>query len=228
MNPIIAVEGVSFAGKTTLTKFLEKEGFSRLYELAEKFGYGAGFPHFPESTEAAKQSDHWFVQQEVIREQDALVKATCYPVIADRSFISGLAFSYARKSVFGLGDPNYQHGVVKEAISEGKLHIPWLIYLKIDLDSLFQRKEKDNARRIKEYGAAAVANATIASDEQLFFEKQREFYARLFANVPHLELDALQRTQDLAIQVRTWSRRLPLQFQTIALDDLLIKPKVEL
>ncbi len=228
MNPIIAVEGISFAGKTTLTRFLEKEGFARLYELAEKFDYGAKFPKFPENTEEAEQSDLWFIQQEVIREQDALAKSGSSPVIADRSFISGLAFSYARQSVFGLGDTNYQYSVIKKNITEGKLHIPWMIYLKIDLGSCFERKRKDSTHRIMEYGEAAVKNVSISANETLFFERQIEFYARLFTQVPHLELNASRSTYDLAVQVKDWSQGLTSQFPTIGLDDLLIKSEVKL
>ena len=224
MNPIIAIEGLSFAGKTTLIKLLETEGFTRLYELAEKFEYGAGFPPFPKTTDDAKKSDLWFVQQEVIREQDAQLKATSAPVLEDRSFISGLAFGYARQDVFGSGDALYQHGVIRQVVEQGKLHVPWLVHLKIKIDSLYDRKGKDEERRIREYGEAAVCNASVSKEERKFFEKQIEFYVRLFARVPHLELDALESPSSLASQVRQWSKGLKSQFSPVSIEDLFVKP----
>ncbi len=224
MNPIIAIEGISFAGKTTLTKLLEEQGLERLYELAEKFDYGAGFPSFPKTTDEARESDLWFIQQEVTREQNALIKSSRSVVVADRSFISGLAFGYARQEVFGLGDAIYQNELVRQALSQGLLHIPWLVYLKMDINTYFKRKENETNIRIKEYGEAAVRNVSISKEEKKFFEKQIEFYTRLFKNVPHLELDALEIPYLLATQVRTWVKGKETQFNPVNLEDFLVKP----
>lgn len=222
MNPIIAIEGISFAGKTTLTKLLEKDGFARLYELAEKFEYGAGFPPFPKTTDEAKKSDLWFVEQEVKREQDARTKANIAPVVADRSFISGLAFGYSRQSVFRLGDVVYQHKIVRQVLDTEQLHIPWFVYLKIDINSFFERKRKDEERRIREYGIRAVNNLSVNEDERRFFEKQIEFYERIFSKVPHLALDALDAPCTLAEKVKKWSKELTTQFSVSNLEDLFV------
>jgi len=225
MNPIIAIEGLSFAGKTTLTKLLERDGFTRLYELADKFEYGAGFPPFPKTTEDAKKSDSWFVQQEVIREQDALLESIKKPVLQDRSYISGLAFGYARQTIFGLGDAEYQQGIIKQALTQGLLHIPWFVHLKIDIPTLYDRKRKDEERRLKEYGEAAVRNVSISDEEMKFFEKQLEFYQKFFARVPHLELNALETPDSLASQVQFWTKNIKSQFSSINLDDLFVNPE---
>ncbi len=224
MSQIIAVEGISFAGKTTLTKLLEKQGCTRLYELAERFNYGAGFPPFPKTTDEAKKSDSWFVQQEIAREKDILAKAGTSILIADRSFISGLAFAYARQEVFGIGDVLYQQNLIKCAVSQGQLHIPWLVYLNITLDSFFERKKKDSGRRIKEYGKVAVQNVSINEKESPFFEKQIEFYTRLFVRVPHLKLDALETPYALAAQVKEWARTIQSQSNQANLEEIFIKP----
>lgn len=227
MNPIIAVEGISFAGKTTLTKLLRLQSFARLYELSEKFEYGVLFPHFPKNTAEAKQSDLWFIEQEIARECDARLMATKSPVIADRSFVSGLSFGYARARIFALGDTNYQHNKIKQAIERGDLHTPWFVHLKSDINLFFERKRKDNERRIKEYGKEAVKHVTIPKYEKEFIEKELEFYIRFFSRVPHLELDARINSYELAAQLKIWSHKLNAPFSSIDLEDLMVKPADE-
>lgn len=223
MNPIITIEGISFSGKTTLTKILEREGFARLYELAEKFDYGARFPKFAKNTEEAKQNDLWFLQQEIIREKEMILISNNKPVIADRSFVSALAFAYAREEVFGIGDMFYQSSIIKQAVNNGQLHLPWVVYLNIDIDNFFKRKRNDEERRIIEYGENAVKNMKVHDKEKEFFEKQIEYYARTLSKIPYLELDALQDRYDLVAKVKDWSQKLTTQFPSINIDDLLVK-----
>ena len=146
-----------------------------------------------------------------------------YPVIADRSFISGLAFGYARQQVFALGDANYQHKIIKQVLEEGNIHIPWLVHLKSDINLFLERKRKDCGRRIKEYGKEAVENVGINKYERKFFEKQLEFYARFFSRVSHLELDARISPYELAAQLKAWFHTLNAPFSSLNLEDIIVK-----
>jgi thymidylate kinase len=224
MNTIIAIEGISYAGKTTLSKNLVDDGFSRLEELAEKFGHGAGFPSFPKTNEDAKKSDLWFIEQEIIRSAESKTKADNAAVVCDRSFISGLAFAYARQKIFKLGDVSYQHDLIRSAAADGKLHVPLLVYLALDFETFFKRKNQDYERRLREYGVDAVTNVTVTAHETAFFSKQIEYYETIFAKpaIPYLRLDARQEPRILTHLVCDWISQLRQEASSIDIEDLFI------
>ena len=118
----------------------------------------------------------------------------------------------------------YFISIVRRAVSQGQLHIPWLVYLSIALDSVLERKQKDSGRRIEEYGPAGVQNVNVPNKENQFFEKQIEFYTKIFTRVPHLELDALEQPYVLAAKVYDWARTIQFESNQTNIDDILIKP----
>ncbi len=226
MKPIVAIEGISFTGKTTLSNKLASLGFVRIYELAEKFGYGADFPGFSRTNEEAKVSDEWFVKQEIIRAKEAKQQAQNNPVITDRSFISGLNYAFAREKVFGIGNITYQHDNIKRCTKTDELYVPWHVYLRMDLSTYLARKSKDTERRIFEFGQKAVDNVTIFEQEEDFVLAQIEHYESVFAQTSTscLQLDANSETGDLVRLVQDWISQLPAAIPLVCIENLFILP----
>lgn len=224
MKPIIAIEGISFAGKTTLSKNLAQAGFKRMYELSEKFGNGLDFPTFPKTTDEAKRSDAWFLEQEILRAAEARIYAENDIIIADRSFISGLAFAYARQKTYCLGNAVYQHELIRKALLSNRLYVPWLIYLHIDINTIFDRKSRDYERRLINYGEKAIKNVTVLEKEEQFFTEQIKYYESIFKKIPHLKLDAKSNPSKLVDIVKNLATCLSQPLPSLNIESLFIRP----
>ena len=173
---VIGVEGLPYAGKSTVISRLHQAGMSRLGELAEFFENGGTFPRFSERTADARESFEWFVNAEVARhaslasfQQDAMV-------VADRTIVSCLAYSYARRATFSIGDIDLEHSAVREAVQAGKLYIPQLLYVRIPIDVYLYRKAHAFDVRCEVLGREAVENVTLPDRERDFFEAQLVYY----------------------------------------------------
>lgn len=184
INPYVALEGISYAGKTTVSKILTKYGFQRVKELAESYENGAGFPPFALTPEDCKKNDEWFLKQEFERSKEAQNLASNGPVVFDRSYISTCAFVWARENSMHLGSYEQFISQVAHKASPAELVMPWIIYLKMDWDVYRERKESDLVRRIQEFGEEAVNNVTIPYQEKKFVRAQMGFYEELAQQNP--------------------------------------------
>jgi thymidylate kinase len=222
MLPIVAIEGISFAGKTTLTENLKRHGFSRLYELADKFEHGRNFPAFPKNTADANASDQWFLQQEFQRCAEALALSHNAPVVADRSFISGLAWSYARENTYRIGNRTHQHKLTRKYLGSGNLFVPWCILLRMGIDEYFSRKERDFKKRVTRFGSEAVDNVTLSDREDEFVEHQIRYYDKTFGTGSRYVLDAHLRPEQLVDRAAVWIESLPKTIPDQNIEELLL------
>ena len=103
----LTLEGTSFAGKTTLSKELEKHNPNRYKMIEEYVAYAKGaenFPSYPpKNKEEALRNFEFFLNLERQRHVDIKKhEDKPYVMVMDRSIISLLGFEYAQKYLAGL------------------------------------------------------------------------------------------------------------------------------
>lgn len=100
---LIALEGHSFSGKTTLINDIAVGNYDGVAIIQEYDLYAGGAENFPpvpsQSTKDARDNVDYFLELEVKRSQDALkaLRAGQSTIIFDRSFYSVLLFQYYLK-----------------------------------------------------------------------------------------------------------------------------------
>ncbi|NQU21174.1 MAG: hypothetical protein HQ567_07825 [Candidatus Nealsonbacteria bacterium] len=204
MNFLVAIEGISYAGKTTLCRSLAQHfAYHRLYELGDKFDGGIRFPPFPETDEEACESDHWFLEQEIRRYRCAKQLLEVNPVVVmDRSHLSSLAFTYARERVFKIGSFARHKQSIEEAVSRGLLPTPPTIVIDIDWETCSRRRSSWLACR--ELGACR--GDEVAMSNRNFVEQLIHFYRQhAVHNVPEcLMLRGTDSAEQLLSYTATW------------------------
>lgn len=209
-NPFIALEGISYAGKTTLSHTCDVNGIKVLRELSEY----CIFPGIATDAEDMKVVDKWFYNQHAKRIEEIKDSCNKNKVLMDRYFLSDLVYISARSKTYGVGDVEHYKELLIEGIEEGEILIPWFIYLSIDVDTHFERKRIDE-------------QTSFASDEQNkrkrkprdpfnfrnkeFFENQILFYNTFFErnNDIVLILDGKLDQNNIYKKVNKWINQLP-------------------
>lgn len=175
---VIAVEGPSFSGKTTLIRTLVGRGARSVAELADDFNGGATFPHAHDEWSLWEQ-DVWFADQEQARWHRAEESNTAdVPVFMDRCLLSVLIHVAVRGQLTHRpADPRFvAHLTV--AAREGRLAIPPLVLVSVpstvrsarravrgpDVSRLsFEQSDAflDAADRLYQRVAAALPNTSV-------------------------------------------------------------------
>lgn len=172
-NPIIAIEGLSFSGKTTLCNILKEKGFENVKELAELCNGGKNFPDFPMNSNEAIKNDNWFQKIEEIRCKDALNKQANKSVVADRWFISSTGYIFARDILLGYDTLESHIEGIKEGMNKGVFFIPYFVYLDVDLNTI--KKRHDVGR--EQYGGRELKGSLMVEPYiDNFFKLQKIFY----------------------------------------------------
>ena len=112
---LCAIEGIAYAGKTSLSLELKRSGWERLGELAEFHDNGAGFPSFSHTTDHAKKSFRWFVGAEALRLRK-VATLVGNNTVSDRCIVSSLAYAYARREVFGIKSSLYEFNLIARGL----------------------------------------------------------------------------------------------------------------
>ncbi len=201
LKGFFSLEGLPYAGKSTLIGNLAARGLARLGELAEFYRNGAAFPQAASNTKDALVTDRWFVNAEILRLQ-RLRELNDAVVVADRCIVSSLAYCYARHKIFGIGDLEREARMIEQAIDDQTIVIPPLFYLKIPLEKYLERREAHFEERCNKLGRAAVANVTMFDREKEFYGAQLEYYDTLAARFPScvFVLNGLLGPESLAVQ----------------------------
>lgn len=150
---IAAVEGNSFAGKTTLANSLKGSyGFKVVEEYDKYSGGGHNFPIFPPETYGeAKKAVDFFTELEKRRSGDAndLATKTTDGVVMDRSFYSCICFQRA-VSLLMPSVPNaylYSLESFEKHVNDKNILVPpVLIYLEPQSSILFQKRVGSRGR----------------------------------------------------------------------------------
>lgn len=222
--PILGLEGLPYAGKTTLSRSLVSSGFSRLGELAEFFRNGDQFPKFSENTADARESFDWFVTAEVNRFSRLKEIVSSSPIVADRTLISSLAYSYARRKVFQIGDARDEHHMIRQAIYKHGYHIPPCIYLRLPINRYLTRRERTYDVRCEALGRSAVENVSIFDRERAFFSAQIEYYdtiAKRMGNVVCV-LDGNAPVKENLFKALRWYRKIKTDFKSPNIEEMLL------
>jgi thymidylate kinase len=221
---VVGVEGLPYAGKSTVILELAKNGIPRLGELAEFFKNGESFPSFSETTEDSRESFAWFVAAEAFRCAQLHEYSSDSFVLSDRTIVSSLAYSHARRATYSIGDIHEERQLVTEAVNEHKIIIPPLIYVRIPIETYLYRRASTFDKRCDQLGRSAVENVTIFERAQEFFEAELEYYDTIALRLRE-QIHVIDGTQPLKV-VTSLAKQLCHQishnYSTIPLEALYI------
>jgi len=213
---IMAIEGISFAGKTTLSKSIETNSkqIKRIYELSEKFENGAKFPSFPIDLVQCVKNDLWFYNEECKRSNDVKCDFMHNSIIMDRSYLSALTYCFSRQATFDLGNFEDTKKIIIEGVESGKLIEPYFIYLYMNYDTYLIRKTQDLEHRKLTLGIEAVENCLVPSNEEYFIKNQISFLDSFYKkNKKHiLLLDCKNSVSTNTELVTKWKNQLKPKF----------------
>ncbi|MBU1202377.1 MAG: deoxynucleoside kinase [Nanoarchaeota archaeon] len=178
-NPIIAIEGMSFSGKTTLINLLSNHDFELVPELATFNDNKKSFSPLPTNINDALESDDWFQKKEEKRCKLALEKQIDKKVIVDRWFISSTGYIFARDVLLSYNTLEYQFEGIKKRMNKGSLFLPYFVYLDVDTDTVKKRHLDPR----KQYGGFELNGSLMVEPyKDDFFALQKYFYD-LFAEI---------------------------------------------
>ncbi len=206
---LFALEGINFCGKTTISSALINLGYTRLPELSEKFRYGLDFPSWAQNESEARQNDIWFYEQECLRMTQIENTIEKEIVIADRSYLSSLAVTYARREVFKIDTFNFKKALIQEGLLNGKLITPYFIYLKLNIQNYLDRKKDKMSDRLRIKGKQALLNTTAPFKETEYINSQINFYNNYFKQCKdeHLILNAFDNIEINISRIDNWIKK---------------------
>lgn len=144
---IVAVDGNSFSGKTTLIKEMGRRyPYSMLNEYNIYAGGGQNFPKFPPTNYSeAKEAVDYFVELEKRRSADAVNNAlrTKKGLLMDRSFYAVINFQFIVKNTMPQTPNSYHHSIEAFLMHTQKQDIiipPVLIYLKPENSDVMRKR----------------------------------------------------------------------------------------
>ena len=169
---IIAVEGISGSGKTTIVEQLSKRnGWQQLAELSDRYNPIEEFPAFSIINSEAIAANNWFLNKEVARCCQAREMLKHGNVIADRWYFSVFAVSYARNRIFGTDDGTQLDKEVEIYLNKGELFTPEVYIIDIPI-SIAEERIKTRYR----------GNETLIKQlnlERELLTEQRDYYINL-------------------------------------------------
>lgn len=164
---IISIEGLAGAGKTTLGNHLKKQNFELLPEIMDVVQESWEIKKFTNDCSSSISTNEWFLSIEV----DRLKKATQsnLSVVMDRSFISQIAYNYAKDSTFKTQTLEN----LKKLIDGNKLFVPNIIYLQMSAQHSIERMLARNKNNQKEYilNGEPDYQYSFIENNRLFYEK---------------------------------------------------------
>lgn len=131
---VLAIEGLSFSGKTTLLKALEADDVSIVPEIGEAYAEGRDFPAKASST-SQWQRDMWFLDREI--ERFSLVRGN---VIMDRCVLSFAAHLGARRVLNGTWPDHRVMRRLNEALKSHALGVPHVVILDVPMQEILRRR----------------------------------------------------------------------------------------
>lgn len=140
MSTIIGIEGLVFAGKTTLSENL---GQNLSAVIVREYGHYTGgsksFPKYPpDSYRAAIEASRFFIdiEQERIRVLKGLLLDSPKYIVVDRTYITCLAFDYAAKLFTGFDTYDEVYELWQQA---DKIMTDITIYLNVSDTEIMRR-----------------------------------------------------------------------------------------
>lgn len=196
---IIALEGVSCSGKTTLCENLRKKTGCAIIAEAPLFAGGEEkCPGPANSKEESRRNELFYLEIELARWKEAVnYSKTGSDVLLDRSILSLLTISYALEKTKGFDTFNIAFNDVIKSIRDNKLGLPDLILHLEYRPHLYLERNR--------YRSNTLSDSWI---EKSFNDKQNEFYQTYYKVSPEIviflnpekEIDALTIEADDAIQ----------------------------
>lgn len=174
--PLVVLEGISYAGKTTLSNLCKQKEIAVLKELSEF----TVFPETPKEDSEISIADKWFYEQHSSRTEDILKIIRKNSLILDRYFLSDLAYIYARYHTYNVGNMDFYNSLLTDGLNKKEILVPWFIYVSIDIDLYNSRRLIDE----KNLKATGETNMRIRFPypyyHNLFIKNQISFYDSFF------------------------------------------------
>ena len=137
---LIALEGSSFAGKTTISNHLTNIYPNSIRLISEYVEYAKGskyFPPFPKTSQQAIDNLIFFLNLDAIRFSEIHENPEYYSFLLDRSVLTLLAFNYALEKQYNIVCYEESYNLI---VNSYRAFIPDLtIYLKIGHEELIRR-----------------------------------------------------------------------------------------
>ena len=145
----LALEGTSFAGKTTLAQKLERYNPYRYKMIQEYVVYAGGseyFPSFPpRNKKEALRNLEFFLNLERLRHSDMeKYRDKSCMIIMDRSVISLLGFIFVQKYITGLDVFHEAREIIRR---ESKLLPDFIVYLQTT-DTQIKKRQQKSRRKV--------------------------------------------------------------------------------
>jgi hypothetical protein len=173
--PIIALEGLSYAGKTRIMEAASTH-CALVPELASQCNGGADFPPLATNDLEAKHSDDWFMRREELRCSTALQYSLGGTVVlADRWFVSGTGYIFARNVLIGLSPLGLHKDEVRNRLHEKKLYLPLFVYVNTPLPVIQERMKMARPHGPNEINGSLL----IPPYKHQFLALQHQFYQTL-------------------------------------------------
>lgn len=166
-DKIIAIEGNSFSGKTTLIRDINRSGLPTIGEYNVYAGNGYAVPAFPpRSYSEAKTSVDFFIGLEERRSSDTvrLIEHGSNQVIMDRSPFSCILFQKLVRDLFPSIPEAYEYCIDSflEAYQAEKIVLPTaLIHIKPSSSAEFLRRVSERGRVHFDFLNEPVVDETI-------------------------------------------------------------------
>ena len=143
---IIAIEGCSYSGKTTLARLLVDKylGSTLIPEYNEIAGGSKNFPPPPQTEDDAIKAVQFFIELEHQRQrliQKALAANDNKLIVQDRSLLTCIAFDYA---IAQLGRFDVWNQSQQAFLSQKFLLPDIILFLAVNQETIMTRKSKDN------------------------------------------------------------------------------------
>lgn len=208
---IITIEGLAGAGKTTLANNLKKENFVIFPEIMDIIPEAEVIKRFEFDNSVSLSINKWFLNIEIER----LNKATesNASVILDRSFISQIAYNYAK-------DTTYKTDTLcnlKKLMEQRILIIPNVIYLQMETQLSIDRMLARNLNNHKKY----IQNGEPDYHYD-FIENNRLFYEKIIPLFQNniLVIDANQTTDKQLEIINDWIKSRETQISDFNISSL--------
>jgi thymidylate kinase len=180
--PFVVFEGISYAGKTTVSNLCKNKGFSVLKGLTvlDELSKFSTFPEIPKENDEIEIVDKWFYNQHANRTAEILKVTQNNSLILDRYFLSDLAYIYARYHTYNVGNLDFYQTLLMEGINKREIIVPWFIYVSIDINLYNSRKLVDEANLKATGGTNIRIRFPYSFNKELFIENQILFYSSFF------------------------------------------------
>lgn len=190
----VALEGLSFSGKSSAIAWLRSNGSFRVIpELSDFHSGGSGFPAEDLNKLSSDEVDEWFLQAEVNRcnhAREISADNQVSSIILDRSFLSIAIHAVVTSKMAGKKEQPLILEKIKKSITNGNLINSHFLYLKIDLKT-HDKRSTDHFQELMALGKInQFEEFRLNRYDRQRIEMEYNIYNAIFSKSPLTVIDA--------------------------------------